>query len=139
MPCINTGVFLPGCNPTHTNPTQPIDFGPLVALSIQWTGLTLGPVGLGVFVPGASGIYAGISPFGFGYSNSFGDYDVIVIGWGNNSTMGYNGAISLRTTGNWEALPEPGTKLVFATGLGLMALLRWRRSRLRPILARDHA
>jgi PEP-CTERM motif len=89
-------------------------------------------VGLASLVPPRdifSGPFFSLGTFGLTYYRFFGfDEQIIVNGWGNNSTI-YEGtsAFQTRNTGNWEVVPEPATSLVFVTGLGVMGWFGWRR------------
>ena len=79
----------------------------------------------------SNGIYFSLGPGGLLSSNSFGDYDLSVSGWGNNSTVRLIGMEDLTVTGNWEALPEPSTLGLIGLGLlGLGAMRRRRRYKL---------
>jgi hypothetical protein len=142
MPSINT--YPCGGGAPGVCPSPPLDFDPLVALAVGLPGDFVAslpslappyPVGGLLFSlsPGGLGGF-GCSPFsmtsgcGLAWLNVMSDEQLLVTGWGNNSTIYEATDFHLvRTTGNWEVVPEPATLTLLGSGLLGLAMMRRRK------------
>jgi hypothetical protein len=128
-------------------PSSPIDFGNLLAFDFDLLPAALFVVTLSNFKPACLGPPTScmigswiIAPGEISFGDAFNEFDIRIFS-GGNSRISFGGDNLLpctdsglfgglcTVTGQWIAVPEPATSWIFATGLGLMALLAWRRRR----------